>query len=79
MAKIYHYIKMESAYRHIADDGQVMIVRPTGRYVVIQETGTPEYEFDIIEPYMGDESKISNRIWLQVPKVYELFDMSNGD
>ncbi len=70
---------MNGAYRHITDNGQVMIVRPTGRYVIIQETGAPEYEFDIMEPYMGDESETSNRIWLQVPKVYELFDMSNDD
>lgn len=79
MAKIYHYIKIDSAYRHIKNDGQVMIVEPTGRYVVIQETGTPEYEFNIVEPYMGDESETSNRIWLQVPAVYELMDMSNDD
>jgi len=79
MPKIYHYIKMNSAYRHIADDGEVMIVRPTGRYVVIQETGAPEYEFDIMERYKDIESTISNRIWLQVPKVYELCDMSNED
>lgn len=70
---------MNSAYRHIADDGEVMIVRPTGRYVVIQETGAPEYEFDIMERYKDIESTISNRIWLQVPKVYELCDMSNED
>ena len=70
---------MESAYRHITDDGEVIVVRPTGRYVVIQETGTPEYEFDIIERDADKKSTIRNRIWLQVPKVYELCDMINED
>lgn len=79
MADIIDFNKLGSSYHHTANDGRVLILEPTGRYIV-KDAGFGTflvYEFDIVEPYMGDESETSNRLWLKLDEVYEIFEITN--
>lgn len=79
MTDILIFDKLSSSYHYTANDGHVLILEPTGRYIV-KDAGFGTfhvYEFDIIEPYMGDESETSNRLWLKLDEVYEIFEISN--
>ena len=75
-----HYIQLGKSYRYLANDGQIMILEPTGRYIIPRENGIPsstfEYEFDIIKPYDKDNREGPFTIWLPTSEVDEILEMS---